>query len=79
MATDTVPCYHRTMAGGCHDEAKPVSARNDKSQYAPPLNCYALDKNATGASWINGLRARRPVRLVSVAVANKTARIAWAV
>jgi transposase len=31
------------------------------------------------ADWINGLLARRPARVVTVAVANKLARIAWAV
>lgn len=31
------------------------------------------------ATWINGLLARRPPRVVIVAVANKLARIAWAV
>ena len=40
---------------------------------------YARSKTATGAQWVNALLARRPPRLVSVAVANKTARIAWAV
>lgn len=40
---------------------------------------YARGKNAAGAQWINELLARRPARLVSVALANKTARIAWAV
>lgn len=40
---------------------------------------YARGKNVTGAQWINELLARRPVRLVSVALANKTARIIWAV
>lgn len=29
-------------------------------------------------SWVTGLLARKPARLVSVALANKTARIAWA-
>jgi len=40
---------------------------------------YARGKNAAGAQWINTLLARRPARLVSVALANKTARIIWAV
>jgi transposase len=31
------------------------------------------------AVWINALLARRPARVVAVAVANKLARIAWAV
>jgi transposase len=40
---------------------------------------YARGKNAAGSQWINALLARRPARLVSVALANKTARIIWAV
>jgi len=31
------------------------------------------------AGWVNALLARRPARVVTVAVANKLARIAWAV
>ncbi len=40
---------------------------------------YARAKNAPGADWEKGLLERRPARLVTVAMANKTARIAWAV
>jgi transposase len=32
-----------------------------------------------GLDWLTGLLARKPVRLVTVALANKIARIAWAV
>jgi len=39
---------------------------------------YAREKGAVSARWINGLLEKKPARLVSVAVANKTARIAWA-
>jgi transposase len=39
---------------------------------------YAREKAAVGAKWINALLEKKPARLVSVAVANKTARIAWA-
>ncbi len=39
---------------------------------------YARAKTAPGADWVNGLLERRPPRLVTVAMANKTARIAWA-
>jgi transposase len=35
-------------------------------------------KNGPMAAWVNGLLERRPARLVTVAMANKTARIAWA-
>ena len=31
------------------------------------------------AAWVRNLLARRPARLVTVALANKMARIAWAV
>jgi len=31
------------------------------------------------AGWINALLQRRPARVVTIAVANKMARIAWAV
>ena len=41
------------------------------------LRC-ARAKTAPGANWVNGLLERRPARLVTVAMANKTARIAWA-
>ena len=34
---------------------------------------------AATASWIRALLERRPARVVTVAMANKTARIAWAV
>ena len=40
---------------------------------------FARAKTAAGADWVNGLLQRRPARLVTVAMANKTARIAWAV
>lgn len=39
---------------------------------------YAHTKTAAGSAWIAELLARKPARLVSVALANKTARIAWA-
>lgn len=35
-----------------------------------------VDPTATGF-WIRGLIERRPAQLVTVAVTNKTARIAW--
>lgn len=39
---------------------------------------FARARSAPGADWVNGLLERRPPRLVTVAMANKTARIAWA-
>ena len=39
---------------------------------------YVRAKTAPGADWVNSLLERRPPRLVTVAMANKSARIAWA-
>ena len=39
---------------------------------------YAKNKPEL-AAWINALLARRPARVVTVAVANKLARIVWAI
>ena len=39
----------------------------------------ARTSTSTSASWINALLERRPARVVTVAMANKNARIAWAV
>ena len=39
---------------------------------------FARNKADGNAAWINSLLARRPARLVSVAMANKTARVVWA-
>jgi transposase len=39
---------------------------------------FAKARAAAGAAWIEGLRRRRPPEVVIVAVANKMARIAWA-
>jgi hypothetical protein len=36
---------------------------------------YAREKGAVSARWINALLEKKPARLVSVAVANKTARL----
>jgi transposase len=34
---------------------------------------------ARDGEWVRGLLARKPTKLAAVALANKTARIAWAV
>jgi len=39
----------------------------------------ARTSTSVSASWINALLERRPARVVTVAMANKTARIAWAI
>ena len=39
----------------------------------------ARTNSSASASWVRALLERRPARVVTVAMANKTARIAWAV
>lgn len=39
----------------------------------------ARSSTSGAAAWIRSLLERRPARVVTVAMANKTARIAWAV
>jgi transposase len=46
----------------------------------PSPDAYTADSKQTTVSiWANQLLERKPARLVTVAVANKMARIAWAV
>jgi transposase len=40
---------------------------------------HTRDRVTSDAAWVRGLMARRPTKVVAVALANKTARIAWAV
>lgn len=40
---------------------------------------YARGKKATSSPWMVGLLARRPYKVAAVALANKMARIAWAI
>jgi transposase len=44
---------------------------------ATSLIRYARGNGTANAAWINRLLAKKPARLVSVALANKMARIAW--
>ena len=46
-----------------HDSGDPIGAAHQGAAFA----------------WVNALLERRPARLVSVALANKTARIVWAI
>ena len=58
------------------DARQPVFA-TAADQYA---SANLLRSKATNADpWVIGLRRRRPSLVVAVALANKTARIAWAV
>lgn len=45
---------------------------------ATALIRFARNRSTPLTAWADGLLARRPARLVSVALANKMARVAWA-
>jgi transposase len=45
---------------------------------SPVVIRFARAKASARTAWINALPAKEPARLVAVALANKTARIAWA-
>jgi transposase len=40
---------------------------------------HTRNRTIKDAAWVRGLLARRPAKVVAVALANKTARIAWAI
>lgn len=46
---------------------------------AATLMRHACGRTSVTAQWINALLARRPASVVKAAIANKLARIAWAV
>ena len=46
---------------------------------ATTLLRHARGKASAAAGWINALLARRPAGIVKIAIANKLARVAWAV
>jgi len=50
-----------------------------KASGATAVMRHAKDKATRLADWIRELLAKKPFRLVSVTLANKLARIAWAV
>ena len=43
-----------------------------------PIEVASAVERIFRGAWISSLLAKKPARLVSVALANKTARIAWA-
>ena len=40
---------------------------------------HARNRATKDAEWVRGMLARKPAKVVAVALANKTARIVWAV
>lgn len=74
----------RSHSSGGKDKLGRISKRGDRYirhlLYVGAGNAIRFSKArvATGEAWIRGLQARRPPKVVIIALANKMARIAWA-
>lgn len=75
----------RSHSSGGKDKLGRISKRGDRYirhlLYVGAGNAIRFSKArvATGEAWIRGLQARRPPKVVIIALANKMARIAWAI
>ena len=74
----------KSHSSGGKDKLGRISKRGDRYirhlLYVGAGNAvrFAKARAATGQAWIEGLQQRRPPKVVIIAVANKMARIAWA-
>ena len=77
--TGIVGCCARAASGHA-TAAPPRSVMKSRRLLINGASANLLRSKATKADpWVIGLRRRRPPLVVAVALANKTARIAWAV
>lgn len=74
----------KSRSSGGKDKLGRISKRGDRYirhlLYVGAGNVirFAKARAATGKAWIDGLQMRRPPKVVIIALANKMARIAWA-
>jgi transposase len=74
----------KSHSSGGKDKLGRISKRGDRYirhlLYVGAGNAirFAKARSATGEAWIRGLQERRPPKVVIIALANKMARIAWA-
>jgi transposase len=74
----------RQKASGMKNVLSGISKRGDKYirrlliSGAVAVVRYSRAKPTPERSWVNSLLERRPAKVAAVALANKTARIAWA-
>lgn len=74
----------KSYSSGGKDKLGRISKRGDRYirhlLYVGAGNAvrFAKARTATGGAWIRSLQERRPPKVVIVALANKMARIAWA-
>ena len=59
--------------------ASRATAISGASWSSAPRPCCAWRRNAAGSAWVMQLLERKRPKVVAVALANKTARVAWAV
>lgn len=76
-----VPRQHST--GGKPRLGRITKAGNEQIRMLLVLGATSMARragqwNSTAGAWVRGVLARRPARLATVALANKMARIAWA-
>ena len=77
-----MPCQHST--GGKARLGRITKAGNEQIRMLLVLGATSMARraeqwNSAAGTWMRDLLARRPARLATVALANKVARIAWAV
>ena len=58
--------------------ADPVSKQPTKPLHAEAIHTWRRREPGFSESWIGRLIARKPIKLAAVALANKMARIVWA-
>ena len=74
----------RQKASGAKNELSGISKRGDKYirrllvSGSVAILRYSRAKPTPERAWVNALLQRRPAKVAAVALANKTARIAWA-
>ena len=74
----------KSYSSGGKDKLGRISKRGDRyirhQLYVGAGNAirFAKARAATGEAWIRGLQQRRPPKVLIIALANKMARIAWA-
>jgi transposase len=75
----------RQNSSGGKERLGPTSKRGDKYiRYllisgAVAVLRHARNRATKDAEWVHGMLARKPAMVVAVALANRTARIVWAV
>ena len=80
VGDDTAAEFQRWQgAAGAHQQARRQYIRCLLVAGAVAVLRHTRNRTTKDAAWVRGLLVRRPTKVAAVALANKTARIAWAV